>query len=388
MLAVLTASLAVAAAGKTKYSLERFSPVESAETIPALDFFRPPMFRDPKLNDDGSRMAAVITDTIDRQDLLVYHFASSKVGTVHGSRQTDVADFDWLDDDRLLFSITSDKLFSAGLYVADARDQLKSYMIDRDNVAVMVARPEQNRMRPIVWIKQCAYDGGNEGRLVQVNAEKGGWDPFGPWIYVDEGSINYGTVARVQLSYPKAGPGDVLAYAGDAHGNLALAFTTENGVESVSRFESEQWIRCPIDLDEIEVLGAGANPRELVVLGPRQEGRPRAIQRMDAVTGSLGAVLWQDSRYDPSNCLLYRHPVSKELVGIRFDRGMRETVWLDPQYKKVQKAVERLMPGMVVEIFGSERDERRFFVSAMSDRSPVTYYSVDVETNQLGLIKC
>jgi len=46
----------------------------------------------------------------------------------------------------------------------------------------------------------------------------------------------------------------------------------------------------PVDLESISVVEAGEKPGQLVVVGPRQEGKPRALQFQDAVTGQLGEV--------------------------------------------------------------------------------------------------
>ncbi len=387
MPAVLAAGLAVAAAAKNDYSLKRITPVAADEPVPTLDFFRPALFHSPKINDAGTRFAALITGGVDRQEMIVYDLATSKSDGLRGVGKKDIYGFDWLDDDTILFSVNAEKRYAEGLYVTAASDLSSSYYLDLHNVAFMVARPENNRRHPIVWIKHSAYDSGKDGGLVQINTKVKPKNPFTAAAYFDPRSLPYGTIAAVDRSWPSAGPGIPTWYSTDLHGNLAYAYTTDNGVDRISRLVGEKWETCPIDLDEIDVLGAAEQPGELIVLGPRQEGQPRAIQRMDAATGTPGEVLLQDSRYDPSNCHLYRHPVTKELLGIRFDRGMRETIWFSPGYKAIQKAIEQFLPGKVVQILGSDCAERRFFVSAMSDRSPVTYYAVDLDKRTLGLIK-
>lgn len=387
MSALVAAGLAVAAAAKNDYSLQRTTPVAADEPVPTVDFFRPALFRDPKINDAGTRFAALITAGADRQELLVYDLEKSTFDGLRGVGKKDIHSVNWLDDDTLLFSVLSEKHYAEGLYVVDADQLSSSYFLDLHNVAVMVARPEDNRRHPIVWIKHSAYNFGKDGGLVQINTKVKPTNPFGTGVYFDPSSLAHGTIASVDRSWPSAEPGIPTWYSSDLAGNLAYAYTIENGVDRVLRLVDGKWVACPIDLDEVDVLGAGEKPGELVVLGPRQEGKPRAIQKMDAITGAAGEIVWQDPRYDPSNCHLYRHPVTKALLGVRFDRGVRETIWFSRDYRTIQKAIEQFLPGKVVQILGSDRAERRFFVSAQSDRSPVTYYAVDLDKRTLGLIK-
>lgn len=383
----MVAGLAVAVAAKDDYSLKRITPVKPDERIPTVDFFRPALFRDPKINDAGTRFVALVTVGADRQEMLVYDLEKSTFDGLRGVGKQDIHSVNWLDDDTLLFSLISEKHYAEGLYVVAAEDLSSSYALDRHNVAFMVARPEENRRHPIVWIKHSAYNNGKDGGLVQINTKVKPKNPFASAAYFDPRSLPYGTIAPVDRSWPSASPGVPTWYSSDLSGHLAYAFTTDGGGDRILRLVDEKWVPCPIDRDKIEVLGATEKSGELIVLGPRQEGRPRAIRRMAADTGELGEVVWEDNRYDPSNCHLYRHPVTKELLGIRYDRGMRETVWFSQGYQAVQKAIEQFLPGKVVQILGSDRAERRFFVSAMSDRSPVTYYSVDLDKRTLGLIK-
>lgn len=388
MLAAAAAGLAALATAKDGNSLERMTPVAATDPIPAFDFFRPAVFRDPRINDAGTRFAALVTGNVDRQELLVYDLERSKSDWLSGLGQKDIYNFSWLDDEKILFSVSSEKRYAEGLYVTDARSLNENYFLDLHNVAFMVARPDADRLQPIVWIKHSAYNNGRDGGLVQINTKVRPKNPFATSAYFDPSSLSYGTIASVTRSYPTVKPGNANWYSTDLDGNLAYAYSGLNGVERLSRLVNGKWVLCPLDLDEVEVLAAGDKPGELFVLGPRQEGKPRAIVRMDAVTGVAGEVVLQDAKYDPSGVRFYRHPVSKALLGIRYDRAMRETIWFDPGYKAIQAAIESFLPGQVVQILGSDRAERRFFVSAQSDRQPETYYSVDLEKRTLGLIKC
>jgi len=378
--------LAGLAAGKPENPLDRTVPVAATEQIPIVDFFRPSIFRSPQLNDAGTKFAAMITVGADREELLVYDFAEAAGDRLHGIGKQDIYDFDWLDDEHILFPLSSEKRYREGLYVTDVGDLGSAYFLDLHNVSLVVARPESGRMRPVVWIKHCAYDNGRDGGVLQINAKVHPKNPFATSAYFDPRSLNHGTMASVIRSYPAPKPGVPIGYSSDPQGNLAYAYASEDGVESIFWLVDDKWVKCPINLDDIDILGIDTEEK-LVVLGPRQEGKPRALQFMDAATGALGELIWQDDLYDPSGCILYRHPVTKRLLGIRFDRAMRETFWFAQDYRTVQQAVNKFLPGQVVQILGSDKSESRFFVAAYSDRQPTVYYTIDLTKRTLGLIK-
>ena len=380
------ACMAISASGKGDNPLDRTVPVPADATIPVVDFFRPSLFRNPQLNDAGTKFAAMITVGADREELMVYDFASAAGDRLHGVGKQDIYDFDWLDDDHIIFPLASEKRYREGLYVTTVGDLGNSYFIDLHNVSLVISTPESGRMYPVVWIKHCAYDNGRDGGVLQLNAKVKPKNPFATSAYFDPTSLSHGTTASVVRSYPEPRPGIPYRYSCDPQGNLACAFTSEEGVEHLFRLVEDKWVNCPVKLDDIDVLGVEPEGR-LVVLGPRQEGKSRALQYMDATTGVLGAVIWQDEKYDPADCRLYRHPVTKQLLGIRFDRAMRETIWFSKDYSVVQQAVNKFLPGQVVQILGSDKAENRFFLAAYSDRQPTVYYTIDLTKRTLGLIK-
>jgi dipeptidyl aminopeptidase/acylaminoacyl peptidase len=155
----------------------------------------------------------------------------------------------------------------------------------------------------------------------------------------------------------------------------------------LQRFEGGKWLKCPVDLDDIYPVEAGDAANELIAVGPRQEGKPRALCRLDAVSGKLGEVLVQDPGYDPTTAVVYRAPVSRTVLGVRFSRAMSESTWFDESYRGIQKILDGNFAGKVVQIIGSDRAEKRFLLRTYSDRQPVTYYMLDLANKSVGLVK-
>jgi dipeptidyl aminopeptidase/acylaminoacyl peptidase len=124
----------------------------------------------------------------------------------------------------------------------------------------------------------------------------------------------------------------------------------------------------------------------VVVVGPRQDGKPRALQLLDATTGTLGEVLLQDQAYDFDGWL-YRNPATQDIMGAVFERNGPRVAWFNDDYKNLQKVLDHFFPGLVVRILGSDEAQKLFLVAAFSDRQPVVYNWVDLEKRTVGLIK-
>ena len=58
-------------AGQENPALERIVPVPAGEAIPITDFFRPYLFYQPQLNHAGTQLAAVVSNTLNAQDLVL-----------------------------------------------------------------------------------------------------------------------------------------------------------------------------------------------------------------------------------------------------------------------------------------------------------------------------
>ena len=372
-----------------KLDLERIKPVPANEPVPIADFFRQPLFWGPKLNPSGTHFAALVSPEKDRTALLVCDIAKGKINVIKGISNRDVYWFAWLTPNRLLFSLTNEKLYAEGLMVADLDSLGDNYAVELHNATSLVGVPKKSPLRPLVWIERNAYDDGKDDGVVQIDTTKKVRDDRNLFAGTpgDRNLADYGTIASIVRSYPKP-PGDVaVEYRPDNNGELAFATTSTQGVFTLYRLAGKNWEKCPVDFDAIDPLTQGDQANELVVLGPREEGKPRALQLLDAATGKLGDVLFQDKAYDVSQLSFYRHPVTRGLLGIRFNRSRPSSVWFSESYRVVQKILDGYFPGQVVRIMGSDDEENRFFISVYSDRQPGTYYSLDLKTKALGLIK-
>ena len=383
--------------GANNYDLSRVTPVPANEQIPVVDFFRPLALQRPELNRSGSHIAAIVTVEADHHDLLVYERETQKVQRIGGIGDKDIGQFWWLNDSRLMFRLSTWKLYSLGMLAADLGKFNEAYPLLQFYGSQVIAVPTDNNLLPLVWNR---YDGLDDSRKDLGAATINPDISTGKYInllganavWSDAVIARENNEKHIVSRFPLPGPGVGAGYLADKDGRLEFAFTIQDGVETMHRLVDNHWEKCPVDLDRIDVIDCADEPGQLVVLGPRQVGKPRALQLMDGATGQLGRVLLQDEAYDfygegLSEGRLYRDPSSHRILGATYERNGPTAVWFDEGYGKLQGIMERFFPGVVVRILGSDAAQKIFLVVTFSDRQPAIYSWVDPEKRSAALIK-
>ncbi len=394
-LTLIAALLLPGLASADGLNLDRITPVPATEPIPVLDFFRPPILRSPTLNPSGTHMAAIIAQGEDHTTMMVYDLAAKKGTSISTRGDSDIYSVRWLTDDRLAYGVSLEKTFGVALCAARVGALQDSYPLLQNAGASLIAVPLKDRLHPLARISPHTRNTGKYGEVVTINAAI----ETGELLNWGEGAVSFenrdkaaeANTRHIVDRHPilETPEGFDSYYLADKYGKLEFGVTSTKGVLTLHRLEGEKWVTCPEDLDEIEIVGCGEEPGQIVVLGPRRPGKTRLLQFMEAANGAPGAVLLEDPAYD-FNGWLYRDPATNTIVGATYDGAVPKTVWFSDSYREVQKAVERLFPGTdrVVRILGNdERGKGIFLVGTFSDRQPVVYHWVDLKNRTAGAIQ-
>ena len=387
MVAGLGLALCTLAAATEEDPLARMTPVPKTEPIPVADFVRPALFSNPELNPAGTHFFASTTVGIDRREIVVCDFATRQYRRLYGPGKKDIQDVDWMGDEHLIFNVIRDNRYAEGLCVAPLHDLRLAYLIDDRIVAHVLSSPRAEPEHPLVWIRHSGWVRGELG-VYQID----GLTRSDTRSDIRDNSASRarttGTLAQIVRSYPEPKDGKVRSYLTNAVGELAYALTADDGETRLQRFDGKKWLPCAVDLGELQIIAVGDQPGQLLVLGPRAEGKPRALHYLDATTGQLGELLFQDEKYDLARCRPYRHPNDGRLLGLRYEREIPTTVWFDPVYQKLQRKIEASLgkstAGARVSIVGSDRAEKRFFVAVRSDTRPQAYLLIDTEKGAIA----
>lgn len=382
-----------AASAAPKLDLARVTPVPATEPIPTQDFFRPRALSRPVLNRAGTHVAAVVTAGEDKSLLMIYDIASGKVETLGSSNEKDIYNVTWLNNARVLFQLRSRKMFGLGMMAADIGRLSAAYPIQQYNGSRLISVPLKNELQPLVWNRSDMESNRDEGVVsLNSNIKTGGlvditsaMNDLVRWqAYNAARDQNEKSVLR---SYPKPPQAEITyGYMADKVGDLAYAFTSLEGNLRMYRFEGKNWINCPVDLEHTNIVGNANDPGQLLVVGPAQDGKPQALQLMEAATGRLGDVILQDQQYD-YNGGLYHNRATGDVLGAVFEKGIERVYWFNEEFRALQKVLDGMFPKQIVRIYGDDDQHRIFLVATYSDKNPVAYHWVNLETRKAGLFK-
>jgi dienelactone hydrolase len=370
--------------------LNRVDPVPADQPIPIQDFVRPRLMELPILNPSGTHLAALVASEEDNHRLLVYELNTKQIETLGLAGDSDINEVHWLGDRRLLFGISLRRRGQIGLYATNVGGLTSYYPLLQYVGAQLIAVPPADRVHPLVWLLSKTMNAGQAGEAVSLDTDvRVGRtvDLLGVGMAsADLEEIESNNQKHIAVRYPPLKGGVDAGFLADKNGRLAFGYLFQNNSYHLLRLEGENWVECPVNLEEIDVIGVGNSPGELVVRGPRKAGEPRPLQLMDATTGRLGQVLLADHIYD-FNGALYRDPASHDMVGLVHRRNGPQSIWFTPGYRDLQKILDGFFPKVVVHLLGSDEAGKIFLVATESDRQPLIYYSVNLETRAVGLIK-
>jgi dienelactone hydrolase len=321
---------------------------------------------------------------------MVLDLRSQTIESVGTRGDSDIDRVAWLNDDHLAYDISVYKRGSFILCGAKVGALHSAYPILQNVGSFLIGVPPNDRLHPLVTVVRDTQITGKYDQALTVNA---GIDSGKLIDLVNltgktlddayEDNLKHISGRHPVIETPD---GFLLQYMADKEGQLAFGVTSTNGVLNLHRLEGDSWQQCPEDLDEMDVYGAGDNPGEVVVLGPRKDAAPRPLEVLNAATGEVKEVLVQDKAYDGA-AWLYRDPVSHDIVGAIYERVVPRVVWFSEVYRNLQKAVDAMFPGQVVRIIGNDEKGKMVLISTFSDRQPAIYRWVDLEKRTAGDIR-
>ena len=355
--------------------LAREAPVPATEPVPIVDFFRPPVLREPQLNLDGTHIAAIVSGADDHSQLMVYDLKAKSLERIDANIGNEIYFVRWLNSKRLVFRISQDKHEDLGLYAADLGDLSEFYPIAiRGAGPHLIAVPPNDRLHLVVHIDSGSSPSDRYGQVVVVNTG-------GPRAKI----IHMGDILKYYPILNLDERGD-FRYLADVDGQLAFGLGDKGGILSMHQLVGDTWRQCPEDLEDIHVVDSGNHPGEIVVVGKREGGKPRPLEVMDASSGKVLNVLWQDSAYDFYG-RLFRDPATNRIIGAMGERDRPFSLWFDEGKRSLQAQVDKMFPGQIVRILGINEGHKMALLGSFSDRQPVIYSWANLETHTAGMFR-
>jgi acetyl esterase/lipase len=385
---VLACALAISQAALADAAPAATAAPQAAALPPLEDFFDNPEFSGAKLSPDGKSLAVRIGSKTSRQRLAVLDLSNNKITVVANFVDTDVDDFYWVNDERLVYDV-SDKTVGKG----DRRHAPGLFAVNRDGSGVrqLVNRSDGPDLDGAAGRKSLEW---NHYLLKQQISKLDGYvyvtrAKFGAMNveYLDLVKVNTTTGAATQFKRP----GNVKQWLLDQNGEPRIAKTQENDTSAVLYRDpaTGAWR----ELASFHTFKGGKGAFEPSFFGPdgtlyvetNAGGDLEALYAFDFATGKIKPEpLVKLPGYDYKG-----GPVvsNDKLVGIHYLIDADGTAWLDPALKKAQDTVDALLPGKVNILRPPLRPQTPWIlVDSYSDVTPRNFLLFNSQTGQLQSI--
>jgi len=364
----------------------------AADAPPAIDFFRLPQIEAATMSPSGRAIAATVGTDTGRMQLAVIELGEKlAVKVIAGSSDADVSDFHWVNDERLVYTLSDNTRATAyrlptGLFAVNRDGSGYRELIERRTRFERVVNTTIER-RVLPWnFAFHSARGGDANVIVQE------------YKYDDDGDLRTTLLHLLdtQTGQRRALPGpreaSVRRWTVDVQGRPRAAVAIDGAAARVllRQGDGDEWTVVatgnrnrgdypkPVAVDDSGAMyalrGQGAQGTSaLFRFDPDKRAEdPRPLLAVDGFdfTGSLV----QDS-------------ATGRLIGARYTADALATHWFDPKLRDLQKRIDEALPTTVnVVSCGRCEAPTRLLIRAFSDRQPSQYYVYDLGTNALSRI--
>ncbi|MEW6762084.1 MAG: prolyl oligopeptidase family serine peptidase [Pseudomonadota bacterium] len=360
--------------------------------VPLEAFFSNPLLEEATLSPSGRYLAAISAAPGRRDALVVLDLQDNKPRMVAGFKDADILDFQWVNDERLLFNVADKQTGPGGQVLSSGL-----YAVDRDGSAL---RQLAHRRGP----QEAATPGTNINRRILpwntfMLGQRGAQDSN--WAYVvtpefnDLGEVR--TVGLLQLD-TRTGqtrsvkrPGNVDSWLLDNAGEPRLTTRSEDGKTTIYYRDpaSDEWRTIAQfatytgSKGAFSPVGFGADGTLFVLAQAGQD--TASLHTYDLAGGKLSPEPVVVTRgYDFTGGLVTRRG---KVLGVSIETDARANVWFDKEMQAVQAAVDKQLPGTVNTIsVPSQPDAQWVLVRSYSDTRPVAYRAYNAKTGAFVLV--
>jgi dipeptidyl aminopeptidase/acylaminoacyl peptidase len=351
----------------------------SAGLVPAEAFFRDDDVRGATLSPSGRYVAALLAPSSGRNGLFVFDLqAPGDWALVARFANVDLSSFQWLDEERLLFSVIDRHPGTAAVRVSPGL-----FLVARSGGAppAMLISPTQGGRsgdlrspndHTVLDDRHVLLSVPRDPRSVVVGERR--WNTNGELVAIVPRRLDLATRRLTELASDL--PEDATCWHFDAEGQPRLACARRNGRLRV------HW-RGP-DAKGWELIGDldGTSPAwvprfigddgTLHVTAPDAQGfstlRRFDLQRRTPLAEAVIATPGFDFEGWPVHA-----PADRRVLGVRVRADADTTVWFDAPMRELQARLDRSFPGRINHISGCkpcEGADALVLVHAYSDRNP------------------
>ena len=362
-----------------------------AAALPPVEaFFSNPLLADAALSPSGRYLAALSGAPGRRDMLVVVDLQENKAIPVAGYGDADVLQFQWVNDERLLFNVSDKQIGPGGRFLASGL-----YAVNRDGSALrQLAHRHDNSVaegsniirRILPWHTfMLEQRGAQDSEHVYVTST----------VIDDSGKVQTVNLLRLDtmtgLTQAVQRPGPVDGWLLDNAGEPRLATYSGDGKTTVYYRDpaSASWRTIATfstyagSKDAFEPVAFGADGTLYVRAHAGKDAA--ALHTFDLATGKINPdALVVMPGYDFDGELISRRG---QVLGAVIETDAPGQVWFDKGMQAIQQAVDKLLPGAVNLIsVASRADAPWVLVTSFSDVRPLSYYLYNPGSGKLNPI--
>ena len=377
-------SLAHAAAGNTGPNTGALPPL--------ADFFENPEFGAAELSPSGKYLAVRIGAKGKRDRLAVVTLADEKIQIVSTFGDADIGKFDWINDERLVFSSTDrsvgqgDVNYAPGLYAAN-RDGSKFTQLAARRPKSLVTENSSTRPRDLLPWSTAMLDqhGGQDSEFVYVTIAK----------YTDRGQLDVVPLHRLNTlngrATPFERPGNTVDWLLDNKGEPRIATTIEKDTSTILYREPDtgKWrplFSTPTYTGSTKAFTPLAfGPDGTLYVVTRRNKDTSALYTYDLVNNKIAdKPVIELEGYDFRGHLIFSN---NKLLGIRYLIDASSTHWFDADMRAMQDQVDAMLPNTNNLLTVPIRPESPWvLVTSYADRFPARTLLYNSATRQLKAV--
>jgi len=370
---------------------------EAAKGLPPIaDFFSNPEFTGALLSPSGKYLAVKVSNQNSKRDMLgVVDLATNAVKVVGNFSDADIGAYQWVNDERLVFTATDRDLaqgdirYAPGLYAIN-RDGSKFRQLAMRNGQPFVTNGSSLTSRDLLpWHTYLLPQrGAQDSEYIYVQDRI--FSSNGEYLYTNLLKLNT-LNGRVSSSVKR--PGDSYFWLLDNKGEPRLTMTSEKGGTNSVYYRdpaNDEW-RKLTDFERYTGRGGAFRP---VSFGPdgtfyvvsRTAGKDTsAVFTYDIATGKLSdKPLVNLEGYDFSGSMIVR---DNKLLGVSHLTDAWGTSWIDPGMKTLQEKIDKMLPNTINQLTLPARPETPWvLVNSFADIWPRRTLLYNTDTDKLTLI--
>ena len=347
----------------------------AADAVTPEPYFEHASYRELRLSPSGKYLGALIPAG-GRVRLAVIDVETKSVAIAAALQGDDVDWFEWVNDDRLVFSAID---LQSGL--GEQRGG-GLFAVNRDGKDFRILAPTlkaQSDRQQFVYrytrLLSLPRDGTDDILVVSNDP-----DARYPNVY----RMDTRSARRMLKSSDK--PGDIVSWLADRKGAIRAAVEIDKGTTLRVYWRSDEaskWVRL-----------AESNHRDATFLPVAFDGDGSLI-----VKSNIGRDTWAIYRYDTDKRALgtelAAHPSAdldgnlvfdrskNRIVGLRYQADRPGSFWFDDDWAQLQKSVDAALPGRMNVI---AREGARALVTSYSDTDPGSYYLLDAGESRMEFL--